>query len=150
MKKKLLIILIILLVIAFAGYFVLNNSSNNIIKVDSVNFNMPEGYHIDKNQSNNTDIAITNGSNVIHISSLDGKYATPFIKSYVNYSTTKGQIVSNSTLKINNILVYRFENSNASSIHEWFVYKNKVYTIYGWGNNPNFDGIAFELIESIK
>ena len=81
---------------------------------------------------------------------LDGKYATPFIKSYVNYSTTNGQFVSNSTLKINNILVYRFENSNASSIHEWFVYKNKVYTIYGWGNNPNFDGIAFELIESIK
>lgn len=151
MRKKIFIIVILLLIVICAcAYFTLNTPTKNTIEVGSAHFDIPEGYSVNKSQSNSVNTTLTNGSNVIHISSHDGKYATPFIKSYVNYTTKSGQSVSNSTLKINDLLVYRFENQDVKGVHEWFVYKNKVYEIYAWGDTPNFDGIAFELINSLN
>lgn len=151
MEKKFVMIgvIIIIAIILVGGYFALNGSFAEKIEVGSVHFNMPKGYHIDQNQSTNDDVVITNGSNILHLSSYDEKYITPFIESYVNYATKMNQSVSNSTLKINDILVYKFQNSDTRDIHEWFVYNDKVYSIFGWGVQ-NFDGVSFELIESIS
>ncbi|MBQ6099351.1 MAG: hypothetical protein IJL02_05755 [Methanobrevibacter sp.] len=156
MNKKFVIPILLIIIILSIGFFALEgffdfggSNSSEIIEVGAAKFHMPEGYHIDENNSN-ADLAITNGSNVFFIKKCGGKSANPYIEEYVNYTTENGQSLSNSTLKINDFLVYRYINNQNQAVHYWFVYNKEVYTIYTWVNTPNCDGIAFELINSLN
>lgn len=151
MKKQYIISIIILVIVVIAiGYFALNTVADNSINVGSAHFKLPDGYQVDNNNTQEGVVVITNGSNKIYLSTCEGKYASRHINSYLNQTAENNQTASNSTLNINDLLVYRYFNNNRKSTNYWFVYNDQVYTIYNWVYDPNFDGVAVELINSIN
>ena len=151
MEKKTILILVIGLVLVIIGGALFTTFNNNSqVSVGDAVFKLPSGFH--KGQSNSAgDINITNDYDSAFIKEYETDNITKVIKDYKNYKNDENHTVKISNSTINNITVYKSSVTNETyTIHYWFVYKNKVYSIYTWGGGKNFDSIATDLIKSLN
>ena len=142
-----LVIIIILLIIGFVGYTFFTNQ-NEKIKIDNVDFNLPEGYHQTKSLNNDDEINITNGFNTMLLSKCDANNARKNVYDYKDYKLKENLSVRVSNFTVNNITIYKAVVVNhTNTIHYWFDYGNKTYTIYTWNGNENNDKVVSELVK---
>ena len=155
MEKKFgLIILIVILFLAIFGFMFFNqyNNAENQIKVGNTLFNLPEGFHQGTANKAN-DINVTNGYDTLFFKECGDSNITKYIKEYKNYkheeNNTTIDNINNFTVK--NIVVYKSTVVNeSSSIHYWFDYNNKTYSIYTWSANGNCDSIVKDIVNNLN
>lgn len=152
MKSKSILIIIIVVILAIIGVMAFTSSTNDgsQVKVGDATFKMPSGFH--EGASNSAgDVNITNGYDTVFIKEHNTNNITQVIKEYKKYKHKENRTVKITNSTINNIPVYKSDVKNESyTIHYWFVYNDKVYSIYTWGGDSNFDSIATDLINSLN
>ena len=150
MEKKSIIIIIIALILVIIGAIAFTTFSNSSqITVGDATFEIPSGFH-EGTLNSAGDVNITNGYDSVFIKVHNHSNITKAIKDYKKYKKENNQSVKVSTLNIDNIEVYKSTVTNEShTVHYWFVYKDKVYSIYTWGSE-NIDDIATDLIKSLN
>lgn len=158
MEKKSIILIVIAILVVIGGvmaYNTFNNTTDDThVKVGDATFELPSGFHEGKT-NNAGDVNITNGYDSVFIKEYDHGNVTKCINDYKKYKNNTNQTVKVSTVDINNITVYKSSIVNeTNTIHYWFDYKDKVYSIYTWGGtdggSDNIESIASDLIKSLN
>ena len=152
-KFKILIIIIIALFLAVFAFSMFSSdlSDQNSEKVENIvlKFELPENYYEGKINKNG-DMNITNGNDTIFLSEFDAKDLNKSITAYEEYCIKNNYTILKSNLTVNNINIYKFEDSHSGSTHYWFVKDDKGYSIYTWQKVNGIDNIVEDLIVSIK
>lgn len=153
-KKSILMILIVVILIVTVGFLSFNQFTNseNHVAVGDATFILPEGFY--KGTPNNSgDINITNGYDTLFLKVYNDSNMTKHAK---EYSTNKHKQNNNSVVKFKNftvgdVLVCKATVVNESStVHYWFDYHGKTYSIYTWSASNKIDNIVTDLIKSIN
>lgn len=149
MEKKYImgIILIVLLLInAVLVYDLINNESNNSINFEGVAFEIPKNYFVGDNPNQ---IELSNGTDKIIISKLNGTDINSLIKMYNdsysgNYSISVSDFDSDVDCKKT-----VSKNSNYTIVKYWFKINNQIYQIQINGDESKSEEIAKNLIASM-
>ena len=155
MEKKfgLIIFIVILLLVIFGFMFFNQYHPENQIKVGNTIFGLPEGFHQGTNNTEN-DINITNGYDTLFFKECGDDNITKYINKYKKYIHDKNNnttVVKINNFTVDNILIYKSTIVNDSStIHYWFEYNNKTYSIYTWSGNNNYNNIVKDIVKTLN
>ena len=146
-----LIIIILLLIVGLMGYNLLfnntKNSTSETIIVGSANFTLPNGYS--KGTPNTYgDLNITNGKISIFLLEYPDNNVRKHIEDYENINGGNQSLVL-SNFTYNGIVVFKGINDHSNTVHYWYVYNNKTYSIYSWDYNK-LDDTVKDLIQLQK
>lgn len=151
MNKKILligaIVILLVLIVGFVHYP--NFNQNEQIKIDNVIFNMPAGYN-ETTSNISGEINITNGFNSMQISKCNESNIKDIVNEYKTYKEKNNYSVSLSNFTIDDKEVYKVDVTNDTTIHYWFTYNGKLYSIYTWDGNDNNDNIVSEFVKSAR
>lgn len=149
MKKKIIIVLliIILLVCGIFLYYNYNLFNNNIVHVGDTNFNLPPDYY-EGTTNEYGSINITNGSSTIFISEFNDTNVTKHLLEYTNFTKDQNKTITTKKYAIDDIVFYKTNSNNFSTVHYFFVKNNHTYDIYSWDNIKNMDSIVINLIKN--
>lgn len=150
MNKKSILIIAIALILVVIGFMAFTTDNSSQVRVGDALFELPTGFH-EGTPNSAGDVNITNGYDTVFIKEYNQSNITKCINSYKNYKKTTNNSVKLSNSSIGDTEVYKSTLANQSNaIHYWFVYKDKVYSIYSGKDSSNIEDIAPDLIKSLK
>ena len=105
-RSSIIAILAVLVIACVAGFLFFGGSfGGDVIKVGSSEFKAPEGYH--QGAPNKLgDASMSNGTNEIYLTELNGTDVNVHIKGYQDYIKTQNQTIKVSNMNIDNVDIY--------------------------------------------
>lgn len=150
MNKKSILLIVIVIIVVIGGVIAFTTFNNNSqVSVGNAKFKLPSGFH-EGTLNSAGDVNITNGYDTVFIKEHNESNITKCLKDYKKYKRDNNRTVKISNFTVNNTLVYKTTVKNESTIHYWFEHNGKVYSIYSWSKNNNFNDIATDLINSVN
>ena len=140
------IIVILVIIIAIMGFSMLTSSGNQV-NIENTIFDIPSGFHQGE-MSKLNHVNLTNGKESIFIYKCSGNDIEQIIEEYEDYKKSENDSVSTSNFTVNNTIVYKSTINNTKTVHYWFEYGDKVYSIYTWGVQGDIDEIVSNIIKS--
>ena len=122
-------------------------ATQETVRVGSANFILPEGYTMGV-PNNYGDVNITNGD----ISFFLLEYPDSSLQKHVDdYQESIGEnqtlSISNFTCPNNMVVVKAVNDQHPNTVHYWYVYHNKTYSVYSW-DYGKLDNTVKELIQN--
>ena len=148
-RSSIIAILAVLVIACVAGFLFFGGFfGGDVIKVGSSEFKAPEGYH--QGAPNKLgDASMSNGTNEIYLTELNGTDVNVHIKGYQDYLKTQNQSIKVSNMNIDNVDIYKSSNDeHPYNVHYWFVKNNHTYNVYKWDGNKNMDKTVIDLVKS--
>lgn len=154
--KKIVYGIILLIILLFALAFVFNGFSfSNHCNVGNAFFDLPNGYQMHFTSIHHNDdcvsVNITNGKNTVSIVEYKYENLDNVLQKYYFGKSKENHPLEISNLTINNIPVIKSVDTEDNKIvHYWFSNNGKVYNIYSWDGNKDFDKDAEFMINSMS
>lgn len=143
-----LIVVVLFLIAGFVGYTFFFNQ--NQVEINNVVFTIPDGYH-QTDAVKDKEINMTNGNNSMILLKCTTLGIQKNIHDYQKYKSNRNSSTQISNFTVNNITVYKVSVVNdTGTLHYWFDYDKKTFSVYTWDANKNCDDFVFQLVSSIK
>lgn len=154
-KKIFLLLIAFIMCLGVSAFIFSGFSLSDNCNVGDAFFEMPKNYQLDSNSINHTDdyvsLNITNGNNIISIVEYKDNKIDDYIQNYQNRKSIENHSVETSTLKLGNDVVKKsVDTVDSNNVHYWVIKYNKVYEIYTWTADSNFDNVVKLIIGSLS
>lgn len=151
MDRKVVVIVLICIIIIGVGVFVYDNNnlnSNNLFRVGSTDFKLPENYFVGSPNQFGA-VNITDGEHSIFLVEYNDTNLTKHINEYQKFIKNKNQTIGVLNFTVDGISIHKtFNVDNPNNAHYWVLKNKKIYDIYKWDENPKMDYIVSELVKS--
>lgn len=153
--KKIIYGIVLLIIFLCIIAFVFNGFSfSEQCNVGNAFFDLPKNYQIDSTSIKHTEdsvlINITNRKNTISIVEFNDDNLEKYFKKYQEHKNNGTDLLEISNLTINNMTVRKsVDKTDNHFVHYWFIKNGKVYEIYTWDADEDFDENVEFMINSI-
>lgn len=155
-SKKIVFGIIFLIIFLVALAFVLNAFSfSDNCNVGEAFFELPSNYELDSTTILHKDdyiiLNITNKKNVISVVEYKNGDLQKVFSDYTQRKQNENISLDVSNLTIDNIKVIKsVNNADAKNVHFWFEKNGRVYEIFSWNADDNFEKNVESMIKSMR
>lgn len=155
-EKRIVFGIILLIIILGVLAFIFNGFSfSNSCNVGEAFFDLPSNYQLDSTAIQHKEgyvvVNITNGKNIISIIEYEDGDLEEVFQNYSNKRNNENYSLEVSNLTIdNNLVIKSVKYTDYKNVHYWFAKNGRVYEIFSWDTDENFEKNVEFMIKSIR